>query len=612
MKKSIFIILVLSVLLLLLTAGILGYYQITMINQIPISARITSNDASETVSCWQNENGEYYLFLPGYAELSQVSIYKDTSVELFLDGKPLFDGMAGDTLQIDHPYALTYTLYGKERRGTLTIMRSGGVPTMYIDTLSGSMDYIHEKKGNEESASIRLYDANGILCNDADIEAINGRGNSTWAWYDKKPYSLHFASEIDLLGMGAAKEWILLANAADKSNVRNKLVYDFASAFGLDYSPESDWVDLYLNGNYVGLYLLCERNEVHEKRVNISGENICLVSLELESRLYGRNLVYIPTEAKQALRVHYPLHMDANTLASVSTAWQSVENAILSEDGIDEITGKSWQELIDLESWAKKYLIEEVFGNVDAGYISQYFYMDESGKAFAGPVWDYDNSMGREGFWQLESPNILLINECTKSERAWFYSLYQKEEFRDYVFFVYQSEFIPLTESVFFENVEEYGNSLSEASAMNSARWFGGEDCESAVRDVSRYMNERIDFFDEFWFGDAVFYTVCLFVGEPGPVTYQLIIPGEPLSNVPILDDTSEANFAGWYYKDTNEPFDPDAPICEDTIIYAKWVVSSSHTIKTMTKLVPLGILGVMFAGLLFIEIKRSIRMRRV
>ena len=609
MKKSIIIILVLSVLLMILTAGILGYYQITMINRMPIFATITSNGASETVTCWQNENGEYYLFLPAYAELSEVSIHKETSVELFLDGMPILDGMSVEALQSDRPYVLTYTLYGKERHGTLTIMRSGNVPTMYIDTLSGNMDYIHEEKGNQESATMRLYDATGNLCDEEALESINGRGNSTWQWYDKKPYSLHFSSEVNLLGMGLAKEWILLANAADSSNIRNKLIYDFSSAFGLDYSPESDWVDLYLNGNYVGLYLLCERNEVHENRVNISGETVSLISLEMESRLKASKLNYILTESNQALRIHYPQQLDTAAVTSLRKSWQSVENSILSESGIDIVTGKSWLELIDLESWAKKYLIEEVFGNIDAGYLSQYFYMDENGKAFAGPVWDYDNSMGRDGVWQLESPNILIINEFKMIDRLWFYTLFQKKEFLECVISIYQTEFVPLMKSVFVEDIEGCLVKLSEAAAMNSVRWFGGEDWSESVDDITCYMEERIIFFDSFWINNSEFHFVCF--GEEENISYQMVLQGEIVSKVPILDDTTSAKFIGWYHEDTDEPFDPSAPIYGDTYLYAKWENVPSSIIKNMVKVAPVCMITVMFLSLLLIDIKRNIRMRR-
>ena len=615
MKKNILVILILSLVLLFSVIVIFGYYQVNMINKIPITANIMSNDSSESVTCWQNENGEYYLFLPGYAKLSEISIHKETSVEILLDGVPLLDGISGASLQLDHPYTMTYTLFGKEKTGTLTIMRSGGVPTMYIDTLSGSMDYIHNKKGNEESAIMRLYDASGILCNEADVEAMNGRGNSTWDQYDKKPYSLHFASEIDLLGMGAAREWILLANATDKSNVRNKLVYDFASAFGLDYSPESDWVDLYLNGNYMGLYLLCERNEVHENRVDISGEDISLISLEMESRLKAANLAHVLTKANQALRVHYPLQIDAGTFASLSSSWQSLENAILSEDGIDSVTGKSWQELIDLESWAKKYLIEEVFGNIDGGYLSQYFYMDETGKAFAGPVWDYDYAIGNDVLWQLTSSNIQLVNKLnvnTNIYRAWFYGLWQKEEFRNSVLSIYQSEFVPLLEVVLAEDIKEYMSYLPQAAEMNAVRWFGEQNWSENVDEVICYMNERIDFFDMLWFGEMKFCFVCLHSLDNENNAYQMILCGDTLSQLPILKDRANAKFIGWYYEDTDEPFDPSAPIYEDTYLYAKWENVPSSTIKNMIKVAPVCMIAVMFLGLFFIDIRRNILIRRV
>ena len=69
--------------------------------------------------------------------------------------------------------------------------------------------------------------------------------------------------------MGAAKKWILLANAFDASNINNKMAYDFAAKAGCAYTPECRWVDLYLNGAYTGLYLLSERNEVDSQRVDI-------------------------------------------------------------------------------------------------------------------------------------------------------------------------------------------------------------------------------------------------------------------------------------------------------------------------------------------------------
>lgn len=157
--------------------------------------------------------------------------------------------------------------------------------------------------------------------------------------------------------MGKAKKWILLANAYDSSHLRNKIVLDASAAVGPPYTPECRWVDLYLNGEYAGLYLLTERNEVDSQRVDIAGNGSFLVSKDWETRFISRKRTYFTTDSHAALRI---LYSDISTEELKST-WQSAENAILAEDGIDPVTGKSWQELIDMDSWVRRFLIEEVF-----------------------------------------------------------------------------------------------------------------------------------------------------------------------------------------------------------------------------------------------------------
>jgi spore coat protein CotH len=182
---------------------------------------------------------------------------------------------------------------------------------------------------------------------------------------------------VDLLGLGSAQRWVLLANASDDSHMRNKLVYDFAQSFGLRYSPEAEWLDLYINGEYVGLYLLCERNEVHDQRVAVGQEDSFLVSMELESRMSKQNIPYVTTESLQSFRIHYPTQDTDTAALRIQQTLQTVENAILSLGSPNDSTAAELENLIDLDSWARKYLIEEVFGNMDASYISQYYYLDD-------------------------------------------------------------------------------------------------------------------------------------------------------------------------------------------------------------------------------------------
>ena len=100
---------------------------------------------------------------------------------------------------------------------------------------------------------------------------IHVRGNST-AGQDKKPYKIKLDKKTDLFGLGGGvknKHWVLLANCFDESLMRNKLCYDLAGQFGAPVWMKSEWVDVVMNGKYVGNYQLCQHIRVSEERIPI-------------------------------------------------------------------------------------------------------------------------------------------------------------------------------------------------------------------------------------------------------------------------------------------------------------------------------------------------------
>ena len=116
-------------------------------------------------------------------------------------------------------------------------------------------------QNHKERAAITLYTADGqVDYQGTETDMIRGRGNSSWN-YEKKPYNLYLYQPASLLEMDEASEWALIANANDDTNLRNQLVYDFADQISPHpgWSPENEYVDLFLNGEYAGLYLLCEK-----------------------------------------------------------------------------------------------------------------------------------------------------------------------------------------------------------------------------------------------------------------------------------------------------------------------------------------------------------------
>lgn len=501
-------------------------------------------ETGEILHPWEQSQNQYLFLLPGFTDFSQTRLCtEDTS--LFLDGKPLRNGMSCDSLQWEQTYCVT--LSGREEAG-ITLLRSSPIPSLHIDTQSGSMEYIHMEKGNQEPGSLRLYDPDGSLSCQGQLDSINGRGNVTWKLAEKKSYSMTLTREADLLEMGAAKKWILLSDIFDPSHLRNKLVYDFASEMGLAFSPESRWVDLYLNGDYAGLYLLTERNEVHPQRVDLSGGDSFLVSAELASRLDSQNYDYITTPSGTALRIH---HSSLFT-EELETIWASAEGAILASDGVDPASGKHWTEQIDLDSWAKKYLIEEIFGNVDST-ISQFYYYDAAsggGKIFAGPVWDYDSSMG------FYIPTVLFADK----PGTWYHALCQKAEFHDRVVQLYETQFRPRMEEILTQTLQMYAAGIREACLLDQYRW-NTEGAEGNLQTLYYYMKERLAFLDRLWLENEDYCTVLAdWASGSGAVCYT-VRPGEVLTALP--------EGYRWVCEETETPFDPGQPVWEDIQIRA-------------------------------------------
>lgn len=582
--------------------------------EISFSVIVRSGAETEKIDCWENASGEYCVFLPSYAELSDAFVSIDGKASVSINGRPVKNGTTCASLQLDTPYAFTYR-NGKEYRDTtLTFVRSGNVPTIYIDVLSGNMDYIHAEKGNKEPGQLRLYSDQGELEYAGHVASIGGRGNSTWIC-EKKPYSLSLSYEADLLGMGAAQNWILLANAYDTSNLRNKIVYDFARETGMNYSPQCRWVDLYLNGDYVGLYLLTTRNEIHPQRVDISETDSFLVSMEMESRLKAQDIPYVSTGNSE--RLVYRIHDSSIEMTSLQALLRSMENAILAEDSVDPVTGKYYLELIDLDSWAYRYLIDEVFGNFDAGSLSQFFYYDASSgskKIYAGPVWDMDNCLSLGGYM----PNSIWSGRphlWSSDDTPLFHALWQKEEFRQRVLQLYEEEFRPAVEPLLSSRIDEYKTQIQQSAQVNAIRWNPEVDPSEQTDYIRSHLENRMDFLDDYFEGDMDY--CILQVADPDGVwRCYAIAYGDCLYWDRWYEDNGEGRYLGYYTVDSDEPFDLLQPVYSDITIYPKWEPydsapasdgQDSFSIPIWTVLPLAGLLG-MLAIFLLIDWIRSRR----
>jgi len=256
------------------------------------------------------------------------------------------------------------------------------------------------------------------------LEWIRGRGHMTWQVEAdvKKPYIFKLEKKSDLFGMGKSKRWILLANAYDNALLRNRLSFRLADAVGLDYTSQCVAVDVMMNGEYLGSYLLCEQVRVEKSRVAIADltENYDESTIT-DEELSGGYLLsprqddecsWFKTEHDVTFSVLSPYDSDEpakyqKAVSYITGYIQRVENAVYGIPDEDGIVEDVWS-LMDLDSMVMYYWIEEFSANGDGFGASTYLHkerdsVDENGnpvrgKLCWGPVWDYDYAYSATGY----------------------------------------------------------------------------------------------------------------------------------------------------------------------------------------------------------------------
>jgi hypothetical protein len=219
---------------------------------------------------------------------------------------------------------------------------------------------------------------------------IRGRGNSTWEWYDKKPYRIKLDKKHKLLGLAKAKSWVLLANYRDVTDLMNTFVFELGRWMGLPYTNHTRYVELFVNDEYVGLYQLTEQIQQGESRVAVSDERGILLSLDTddgpelspgESNNFWTKVFGMPAAVK------YPEdeQLTAARRDSIRNVFATLEEAINHQDYATAST------LMDMESFVRYLIIQQLIYNVElSSPRSIYIHKDGDGPWTMGPLWDFD------------------------------------------------------------------------------------------------------------------------------------------------------------------------------------------------------------------------------
>ena len=274
------------------------------------------------------------------------------------------------------------------------------LPRLVIDTLDGK-DVT--SRSEYKSALITIENAKAQYCIQNRQVEIRGRGNSTWMYFDKKPYKLNFNTKIDLFGFGGNKKYVLLANAMDETNIRTYLAFHLAHEFGIEYATDYQMVHVILNGDYRGMYMMCEQVSEGQARVDIKTSKTGEVDTGylVESINSGENDGYKVFKLPELDGKHVGKNPNSHTFIIKSPGKDvTADQQIFIKDYISQVNTaiftKNWKkftELCDVDSFVNMTLVNAIIMNNDYGY-SFYMYKKKGGKLYLGPIWDFDQSSG--------------------------------------------------------------------------------------------------------------------------------------------------------------------------------------------------------------------------
>ncbi len=260
--------------------------------------------------------------------------------------------------------------------------------------------------------TVSLYNAEDGQCFENIGALIRGRGKSSWTAHEKKGFKLKFDEQVRMLGSSyKSKNWNFISNHADKSFLRNMIAYDMSEAFdGIDYTTTHKFIDVYLNGEYHGLYMLCDDLDVGKGRIEYDktvyadpAKNTYFVELGANHNYNTEKCetcITVPSTGNDKYRTYCVKCPDADDpsydpkvhLAYIQDYLYQCLSAISTSNN-----QKNWEqvcELIDIDSFIDHYIIQELFANKDAFWCSIFFYKAPNGKLYAGPVWDFDQGAG--------------------------------------------------------------------------------------------------------------------------------------------------------------------------------------------------------------------------
>lgn len=381
---------------------------------------------------------------------------------------------------------------------------SGTLPVLHINTENStpitSKEYYLNGTYYLDNLGIEGYKSIGSA-NEPLTLKIKGRGNYTFTGFDKKPYRLKLDSKAALLGMKKSKHFALLAHADDNLGfLRNTMGFELSRRGGLNFTPEQRPVEVVLNGEYIGLYFLTETIRVDSDRVKITeqADNISdpeeitggwLVEID---NYWDADQVTINEGNGELIRLTYKspeVLSDAQSdyLKNLATA---ADRAIYANDK----SSTEWENIIDIDSLATFYLIQEIMDNAESFHGSCYFHKHRGAdtKIIFGPVWDFGNSYHRS--------TDKFIHQDPPYGQTWIAEIAKFPRFQARVKQLWD-KFLDNDYASLDKFASDFAKQIAKAAECDANRWpnYGNRNMENAKNEFMKMLHAKVSWLKKQW-----------------------------------------------------------------------------------------------------------------
>lgn len=529
-------------------------------------------DPLQRIRLYKNEEGVYSVYMSSEMRTG-VNVYFTRFGELqignvvYRDGDPLTDIYNGSD----------YFMCARDGDGTIleeAVLRfyfTVDVPSVYIESENGSMEAVNADKNVKISADYAAISAVGEP-NAVGRCKIKARGNTSFG-AEQKSYSMNLDSAKGLFGMESCSEWTLVANYSNTTQqLKNKIVLDIAQMMEMSHTPESTYVNVYIDQQYNGLYLLTQKVSADGGSVQIESADIRSgisgpYFLEFDAR-YKEEPVWFKTDRKSVV-VKYPKIVQEEAYTYISEYVKEIETDIYSGNEESALKG------IDLNSWTEMYLMQEFFVQWDVEFASFYLYKYAADPLlYAGPVWDFDLAYGNmyPGYYPETTKRTQWLRD---SKDGWLGKMAEYPTFYSVLTEKYIKKMEPVISQYLEKNFDELVGSLVSASYMNAVRWNRGEpDIRVDAEDIRLWMLDRKDFLKDFYTNEETWHQVLFRFGW-GTMSYY-VKDQEALGMLPMKEygesdylegkDYGYGTIVGW--KDENGNLITDETLITEDIVY--------------------------------------------